>query len=160
MNDRGSLVERAQMHLDARRDPFDDAVLCQALMMDAEALEQVTHLRAVHLELCSATSGRAVTDESPILRPRRASAFWRGGWIALPAAAALLLWMTSERHPTLEPQSVTPMALHDLEPTEEIPAVPAILNVREEVRTTAVQQRPQGGLLRLKITTTEHSAQT
>lgn len=145
-----ALMARAQELLDARLDPFDDQAFCEALAEDVDALEQVTQLRAVHLELSAARESR---------QPQKRPAILRWSWVALPAAAALLLWMTSERAPNMEAQPVTPTAFQKTELQESLPAAPAILKVREEVRTTAVQHRPKGDLLRVRITTTEQTKQ-
>ncbi|MGB0951802.1 MAG: hypothetical protein ACPG31_01125 [Planctomycetota bacterium] len=148
MNRASSLIERAQDLLDQRLDPFEDAALCEALMEDVEALEQITHMRAVHLELAA------------MRRMEKPRGRQRWGWMGLPAAAALLLWMASDREWGEKDMPVTPTAMHETERQDVAPAAPAILKVREKVRTTAVQQRPQGNLLRVKITTTEHATQT
>lgn len=79
-----TLLARVQEHLDARRDPFDDAEVVACLDAHPEWLPQLVALRADALALASLRPSR------PPLAPPRLRWPWVGSAVFAAAAAALV----------------------------------------------------------------------
>lgn len=166
MNRTAALLAEAQELLDSRRDPFENAAFCQALEDAPEALEEIVALRAVALPLQDLGRIQA--------HPPSATGRTNWSWIAMPMAAALLLWATLDPRSDSDTESTAGhvASLPVLETSEHrgVPepqvvsgamppaTTPAILQMSHDVRTQTHHQKTGAGILQVKITSSQKSA--